>query len=265
MRKTLLTIIACAASVSMAAEETVIFQDDFEWLEPWSAAANAGNSVETDDLNATAPALTSLKTEIDGTEITCFQFVESKGYKFVYDKNDNKRIYLQRNCLKFGKTGNHGGIILPAVDNIPAGTTPVLTFDWSPMRQGTGKIDPVNLYVLVENGEDSKQFDIPECGWENGHKLEWIPAKVELTGVTINKDTKITIRQTQWEVGTANRWFLDNLKLAAVDAAGIDGIVVDDQAPVEYYNLQGIRVAEPTNGLYIRRQGKKATKVVIGK
>ena len=36
MKKTLLTILAAAASLSMAAQETVYFQDDFEWLEPWS-------------------------------------------------------------------------------------------------------------------------------------------------------------------------------------------------------------------------------------
>lgn len=36
----------------------------------------------------------------------------------------------------------------------------------------------------------------------------------------------------------------------------------DSNAPVEYYNLQGIRVANPRSGsIYIKRQGNKATKV----
>jgi hypothetical protein len=38
---------------------------------------------------------------------------------------------------------------------------------------------------------------------------------------------------------------------------------LDPNAPVEYYNLQGVRVSNPENGIYIRRQGNKATKVVI--
>lgn len=46
-------------------------------------------------------------------------------------------------------------------------------------------------------------------------------------------------------------------------AAGITDITVDNNAPVEYFNLQGVRVAEPTTGLYIRRQGGKATKVYV--
>ncbi|MBD5177867.1 MAG: hypothetical protein HDT04_04485 [Bacteroidales bacterium] len=46
------------------------------------------------------------------------------------------------------------------------------------------------------------------------------------------------------------------------DPAGVENVVVNDEnAPVEFYNLQGIRVANPDNGIYIRRQGNQATKV----
>ena len=48
------------------------------------------------------------------------------------------------------------------------------------------------------------------------------------------------------------------------DPSGVNDIVAEDSnAPVEYYNLQGVRVANPENGLYIRVQGKKATKVLV--
>lgn len=44
----------------------------------------------------------------------------------------------------------------------------------------------------------------------------------------------------------------------------IEDIDIDSEnAPVEYYNLQGVRVENPTNGLYICRQGNKVTKKVI--
>lgn len=46
--------------------------------------------------------------------------------------------------------------------------------------------------------------------------------------------------------------------------SGIEDITVaDTNAPVEYYNLQGLRVENPANGLYIKRQGKTATKVFV--
>ncbi len=45
---------------------------------------------------------------------------------------------------------------------------------------------------------------------------------------------------------------------------GVDNIVIEDaQAPVEYYNLQGVKVANPENGLYIRVQGNKVSKVIL--
>lgn len=45
--------------------------------------------------------------------------------------------------------------------------------------------------------------------------------------------------------------------------SGIDKVESDANAPVEYYNLQGVRVDNPSAGLYIRRQGNKATKVYV--
>lgn len=47
-------------------------------------------------------------------------------------------------------------------------------------------------------------------------------------------------------------------------SSGIAGVEVEDEnAPVEYYNLQGVRVANPENGLYIVKQGKKVSKKFI--
>ena len=45
---------------------------------------------------------------------------------------------------------------------------------------------------------------------------------------------------------------------------GISSAVTDDEnAPVEYFNLQGMQVKNPENGVFIRRQGKTATKVLF--
>lgn len=46
-------------------------------------------------------------------------------------------------------------------------------------------------------------------------------------------------------------------------STAVDNIAVDAAAPVEYFNLQGIRVANPENGVFIRRQGSKVSKIVI--
>ena len=47
-------------------------------------------------------------------------------------------------------------------------------------------------------------------------------------------------------------------------AAGISDVAIDNaQGEVEFFNLQGVRVANPENGIFIRRQGNTATKVFV--
>lgn len=46
--------------------------------------------------------------------------------------------------------------------------------------------------------------------------------------------------------------------------SGVENVMAEDaDAPVEWFNLHGIRVANPENGIYIRRQGSKVEKVVL--
>ncbi|MDE6198419.1 MAG: hypothetical protein K2G06_01065 [Muribaculaceae bacterium] len=48
--------------------------------------------------------------------------------------------------------------------------------------------------------------------------------------------------------------------------SGVEDITLqpaDDEAPAVYFNLQGMRVDNPANGIYIKRQGSKATKVMV--
>lgn len=47
-------------------------------------------------------------------------------------------------------------------------------------------------------------------------------------------------------------------------ATGVEDIAVDAAAPAEYYNLQGIRVAQPESGkLYIVKKGDKVSKMLV--
>ena len=55
---------------------------------------------------------------------------------------------------------------------------------------------------------------------------------------------------------------LANNTMKIVEFTGIENIGVDN-APVEYYNLQGVKVENPSNGIYIKVQGSKASKVLI--
>ena len=60
---------------------------------------------------------------------------------------------------------------------------------------------------------------------------------------------------------------IDGAKAASAFAvgalSGIETIGADNAAAVEYFNLQGVKVANPGSGLYIRRQGSKVEKVYV--
>lgn len=56
-------------------------------------------------------------------------------------------------------------------------------------------------------------------------------------------------------------------KLTIADLVKMSGVSApeaeDYNAPAEYYNLQGIRILNPTNGLYIEKRGSKTRKIII--
>lgn len=47
--------------------------------------------------------------------------------------------------------------------------------------------------------------------------------------------------------------------------SGVEGVAADNDndATVEYFNLQGVRVDNPGHGIYIRRQGNKVSKTSV--
>ena len=56
----------------------------------------------------------------------------------------------------------------------------------------------------------------------------------------------------------------EKFTFAIEEVSGIDGVEVENaDAPVKYYNLQGVEVANPSNGIFIKVQGNKATKEYV--
>lgn len=127
---------------------------------------------------------------------------------------------------------------------------------------------PDGTYVAMKGTFNSFNFYASPEEW-----YEWV--------ISINND------------GTADIWNSDADKYVAYDAAfssygcypedqaetcikptlyvldegqsGVAEIVIDENAPVEYFNIQGVKVNIETAapGLYIRRQGNVATKVIV--
>lgn len=85
-------------------------------------------------------------------------------------------------------------------------------------------------------------------------------------------DAPVTVKVTN-EYGVAHYQTIERPKqlkianhLPGAEGSGIQPVLSEDydcDAPVVYYNLNGLQVENPSNGLFIRRQGSKVSKILI--
>jgi phosphoheptose isomerase len=105
------------------------------------------------------------------------------------------------------------------------------------------KENPISLYAYAGNGTTFGSATIAAA-----------------EGVTVNAEKFSTTEDYALTANTSN----NTLTFAAKVVNGVEGVNADDvNAPVEYFNLQGQRVANPANGIFIRRQGNTVTKVSL--
>ena len=94
--------------------------------------------------------------------------------------------------------------------------------------------------------------------------------QVKKVSFTVGDDGKLAIAMTkECEADAQNRFAYKSFVIKctkAAEVAAVEGIAIDNaNAPVEYYNIQGMKVANPSNGLYIVKQGNNVTKQIIRK
>lgn len=120
----------------------------------------------------------------------------------------------------------------------------------------TGIIDGA-LYINTEVYNGNQEFlNMGASYWFDGAAFSAAP--VAATGIAVGNGVAALIASDATKVDYSTYTFTPT-------QSGISGIEADfdENAPVEYFNLQGIRVANPENGLYIRRQGNKVEKVIL--
>lgn len=200
---------------------TIVFEDDFEWLEPYATAANAPDDVTNNSVGSspnifTTDALKPILAEL-----------QTKGYGFIWggknlewstavpESANGYTLYLQKNYLKFGKSDYSSGLILPALTALTSAANVELTFDWCWCMTGKSKPDIMTLTAAVAGGE-STELTSAQPTAEDQTKLEWQHASVTINGATA--ETRITLRPTNSDPYVSNtrgqnRWYLDNIKI----------------------------------------------------
>lgn len=171
--------------------------------------------------------------------------------KFAFISNDPKTLAPVLN----GKTSATGKLTSPVLEN----GIKDLTFNCGLPYSDTKISLTVNIYdedgtTLVKTAKVAPEtvakqtaydFNLADINHTGKFVIEIVndcPSNVDS-----NKD-----RTAVWNL----TWTAYSSAIDAVEAAEAD-------APAEFYNLQGVRVAAPANGIFIRRQGTKVEKVVI--
>lgn len=209
--------------------KTVVFEDDFSWVDPIVSAYNAavtdkpiGDTVGDKNKDAEAPNVynAALKEAF-------FKLFDEKGYEDMCPSEEV--IYLQPGYLKFGRTKGHNtSLRLPKL-NLDAASDIDVEFDFAAMAQGSGTIDDTKLVVVVEgDGEFANGTKYSDLITQNQGKDElfWTHAKTTVKGATANTRLVIVMYRVlegyetaaytgnyKYNVSGAGRFFLDNIKI----------------------------------------------------
>lgn len=169
--------------------------------------------------------------------------------RFTFDYTDADSIY----ALSFGITECNVGPY-KQTNNFAGSSTPVGGWESQPSS------------VSMTYNDVARQLD----------KFEGIAGSIP---AEVSAQTPVTYKHTMTLASNIKDphnarviGYLQNLKTKAIEnvtsfsladffEAGLEGVEADNNAPAEYYNLQGIRVANPANGIFIRRQGTKTSKI----
>lgn len=212
---------------------TVLFADDFEWMDPFVQAAKAAgtnidDSVGDNNASGAAPNLytTASLAEL-GAEMV------RRGYVDIAPAG--KVMYPQANYWKFCKTSVNTGLQLPAIDYY--GDLEI-SFDWSPQMTGSGNIDKVILVVMVTTGNSVvTATELSYEAWTKG-QLAWHPAKAR---IQITPESLIHIRPISledYEGITQQRFYLDNI-VVKVPGPDVDPVYADIQVDEDVLAFEG--------------------------
>ncbi len=175
------------------------------------------------------------------------------------EAHDNDGGLLTTLFYGYSETGQTESLITPRI-NFTNAEYPTISF-WHYFMPVTveGTDNEIRISAQAEDGDFEEVLHTKALAKPEDHGWRQITADLPLAGKNYGK-VRIDFIHGSWPMDV----IIDNIVIDEKEMAGIDGATIDESdAPVEYYNLQGIRVANPTSGVYIRRQGDTTQKVLI--
>lgn len=206
--------------------------------------------------------------------------LENKNSKVDF-KNGNVTIEFVKNSrtVRFNSDRFQGYDSYNANMAKPENLTKLFRLGGTPMPTRTQNADGSvvfvstvgELHVRVENRDENNkpiaaagQSMMARAASENPWTNKVADANVEYT-ILVPVEP---VHHIYVEAKSVNGTFHSEVDKFTLDQSGTTtGITAveteDTDAPVEYYNMQGVRVMNPAQGLYIRRQGNRVEKVAL--
>lgn len=196
---------------------------------------------------------------------------DATGSMLIYGTTD--QTYTPGQTIPAGFTGNYVNYYSTIELSLPKDGSSKASYqagvDGTPVQPAEVAIADIdgatmgNKYIVIRNCDLAniveKDFEIVG---EGGAKIAgYNKFGIELPETDVLKDVIGVVNYYQKKGADAPAASIYPIEIKA--AAGIAGVEADLNAPVEYFNLQGVRVENPANGLYIMRQGSKAVKVIL--
>lgn len=220
---------------------TLLYSDDFEWIDAMAVTEGAGDPVGTDNPSITSPNVWRMDSSAD-----FFAKFNEIGYQYLYSTvgatefhpgpaqeptssaENWGSLYIQSNYLKFGKTNYSGALRLPALSTIQGSSNIIIEFDWCWQVTNTYRPDLMTLSVDATvglfadtAGPTSAALESKQSTVDGESHLAWQHAAIILNGATA--ETVLTIRPTEADPSVQNparrqnRWYLDNIKVFSLN------------------------------------------------
>ncbi|MDE6549141.1 MAG: hypothetical protein K2L22_09085, partial [Muribaculaceae bacterium] len=189
------------------------------------------------------------------------QIVTPDGGWFGHGEWNNKTTYAW--CInEAGENANNQepvagvDVVSQDVEGMPAGSYKV---EYRVVNQNNTAL------VVKFNDTEGAPYEYEESDLWYNSAWDALAEHTETANFTVAEDGKLSIKMEK-TVNPAgqNRFAFKSFTLSYLGSdPGAVEVAVDENAPVVYYNMQGVRVANPSNGAYIKVQGKNASKVIV--
>lgn len=121
------------------------------------------------------------------------------------------------------------------------------------------------VFTLAYNGTITSSFKVVKnAAWSNSYSTKGevvLDTEYTLEGPGDPLDN-MTPAEGPWENPTFTLTVGDDVKLKVTAEQGAIENIEADNAPAVYFNLMGVRVENPENGLFICKRGNQVTKVI---